>query len=419
MSAQTDPRTDLTAGDGAPDGTEAVQAVATEPAAQQTDATTAQAAGLSLKGAPDHVEDDFLPINGTDYVEFYVGNAKQAAYFYSAAFGFRITAYRGPETGHRDAASYLLTQDKIRFVFTTAIRSDSPVARHVAQHGDGVKDIALWVDDARAAFQAVKERDAVIAREPEVLEDEDGRVVVAAMGTYGDTIHTFVERKGYDGVFLPGFEPVENPHWQPEPVGLKYVDHCVGNVHLGDMNKYVEYYSRTMGFRNLLSFSDKDIQTEYSSLMSKVMSNGNERIKFPINEPAQGKRRSQIDEYLDFYDGAGVQHIALATDDILDTVSQLRARGVEFLTVPTTYYEELQARVGQIDEPVDQLAELGILVDRDPDGYLLQIFTKPVEDRPTVFYEIIQRKGARTFGEGNFKALFEAIEREQERRGNL
>ena len=416
MSARPDTSPSTHAGDGA---TDAVDAVATEPAAQQTDATTAEEAGLSLKGAPDHVEDDFLPINGTDYVEFYVGNAKQAAYFYAAAFGFEVVAYRGPETGTRETASYLLRQGKIRFVLTTPLSSDGFIADHIHRHGDGVRDIALWVDDARAAFEAVKERGATIVREPEVLEDEDGRVVVAAMGTYGDTIHTFVERSDYDGVFLPGFEAVENPHWKPDGVGLKYVDHCVGNVHLGDMDRYVQYYSDVMGFRNLLSFSDKDIQTEYSSLMSKVMSNGNERIKFPINEPAQGKKKSQIDEYLEFYDGAGVQHIAMATDDILDTVTKLRNRGVEFLTVPTTYYDVLQDRVGKIDEPVDRLAELGILVDRDPDGYLLQIFTKPVEDRPTVFYEIIQRKGARTFGEGNFKALFEAIEREQERRGNL
>ncbi len=417
MPSPTDtPTPDTTHGDGA---TRAVDAVATEPAAQQTGADTAEAAGLSLRGAPDHVEDDFLPINGTDYVEFYVGNAKQAAHFYASAFGFEIVAYRGPETGHREAASYLLTQGKIRFLFTTSIGSDTDIARHVAKHGDGVKDIALWVDDARAAFEAVKERGATLVREPETLEDEHGHVVVAAMGTYGDTIHSFVERSAYDGVFMPGFEAYDNPYWKPEGVGLKYVDHCVGNVHLGDMDKYVQYYSDVMGFRNLLSFSDKDISTEYSSLMSKVMSNGNERIKFPINEPAQGKKKSQIDEYLEFYDGAGVQHVALATDDILGTVTKLRDRGVEFLTVPTTYYDALQGRVGTIDEPVDQLAELGILVDRDPDGYLLQIFTKPVEDRPTVFYEIIQRKGARTFGEGNFKALFEAIEREQERRGNL
>ncbi len=419
MSTETRPDADRTRGDGAPSDASAVQAVATEPAAQRAGATTAEDAGLSLKGAPDHVEDDFLPINGTDHVEFYVGNAKQAAYYYAAAFGFRITAYRGPETGHRESASYLVTQGKIRFVLTTPITSGGPIAEHIAKHGDGVKDIALWVDDARRSFEEVTKRGAVAVREPETLADEHGEVVVSAMGTYGDTIHTFVDRSGYDGVFLPGFEPVENEHWQPEPVGLKYVDHCVGNVHLGDMNRYVDYYSETMGFRNLLSFSDEDIQTEYSSLMSKVMSNGNERIKFPINEPAKGKKKSQIDEYLEFYDGAGVQHVALATDDILDTVTKLRNRGVEFLTVPTTYYEQLQGRVGKIDEPVDQLAELGILVDRDPDGYLLQIFTKPVEDRPTVFYEIIQRKGARTFGEGNFKALFEAIEREQERRGNL
>ena len=403
-----------TSGDGA-----ALDAVATEPAAMQTNADTAEKAGLSLKHAPDHLENDFLPINGTDYVEFWVGNAKQAANYYAHAFGFRIAAYRGPETGHRDAASYLLVQDKIRFVFTTAIRSDHAVARHVAKHGDGVRDIALWVDDATRSFEEVTKRGAVAIQEPETLADDHGQVVLSAMGTYGDTIHTFVERKAYDGPFLPGFEAVTNEHWAPEGVGLKFVDHCVGNVHLGDMNKYVQYYSDTMGFRNLLSFTDEAISTEYSSLMSKVMSNGNERIKFPINEPAEGKKRSQIDEYLDFYDGAGVQHIAMATDDILDTVSKLRSRGVQFLTVPTTYYDELQGRVGAIDEPVDQLAELGILVDRDPDGYLLQIFTKPVEDRPTVFYEIIQRKGARTFGEGNFKALFQAIEREQERRGNL
>ncbi len=410
------PITDSTTGG---DGFTSLAAVATEASAMETGATTAEAAGLSLAHAPDALVDDFLPINGTDYVEFYVGNAKQAAHYYQSAFGFRLVAYRGPETGHREAASYVIQQGKIRFVLTTAIRSDSPIAQHVAQHGDGVKDIAMWVDDATAAFEAVKARGAVLVREPETIEDEHGRVVISAMATYGDTIHSFVERKDYSGPFFPGFVAMTNEHWQPEPVGLKFVDHCVGNVHLGDMDKFVKYYEDTMGFRNLLHFTDKNISTEYSSLMSKVMSNGNERIKFPINEPAQGKKRSQIDEYLDFYDGAGVQHVALATDDILATVTALRSRGVEFLSVPTTYYEELQGRVGQIDEPVDRLAELGILVDRDPDGYLLQIFTKPVEDRPTVFYEIIQRKGARTFGEGNFKALFEAIEREQERRGNL
>ncbi|MEM8559356.1 MAG: 4-hydroxyphenylpyruvate dioxygenase [Bacteroidota bacterium] len=363
--------------------------------------------------------DDFMPINGTDYVEFFVGNAKQAAHFYASAFGFRITGYRGPETGVRDRVSYLLQQDKVRFVLTAPLGPDGFVAEHVRRHGDGVRDLALWVPDARRAFAESTKRGARPAREPEVLSDDHGEVVVAAIETYGDTIHTFVERSNYAGLFLPGFEPYANPYWQPEPVGLKYVDHCVGNVHLGDMNRYVAYYAETMGFRNIIAFTDQDISTEYSSLMSKVMANGNERIKFPINEPAEGRRKSQIDEYLEFYHGAGVQHVALATDDILATVTALRSRGVDFLTVPTTYYDTLQERVGTIDEPVDALAELGILVDRDPDGYLLQIFTKPVQDRPTVFYEIIQRRGARTFGEGNFKALFEAIEREQERRGNL
>ena len=362
---------------------------------------------------------DFLPLNGTDYVEFYVGNAKQAAHYYASAFGFQIAGYCGPETGDREKVSYLLRQDKIRLVLTASLAPDTAIAKHVYEHGDGVKDIALWVDDARSAYEETTKRGARGVREPEVLTDEHGEIVVSAIGTYGETIHTFVERKNYDGLFMPGFEPYENEDWSVEPVGLKYVDHCVGNVHLGDMNTYVDYYAETMGFRNLLHFSDRDISTEYSSLMSKVMSNGNERIKFPINEPARGKKKSQIDEYLEFYRGAGVQHVAMATGDILATVKQLRARGVEFLSTPTAYYDQLQDRVGKIDEPVDELAQLGILVDRDPDGYLLQIFTKPVQDRPTVFYEIIQRKGARTFGEGNFKALFEAIEREQARRGNL
>ncbi|MEM8600719.1 MAG: 4-hydroxyphenylpyruvate dioxygenase [Bacteroidota bacterium] len=362
---------------------------------------------------------DFFPINGTDYVEFFVGNAKQAAHYYASAFGFEVIGYRGPETGVRDRTSYLLRQDKIRFVLTAPLGPDGFVAEHVHRHGDGVRDIALWVDDARQAFHEATSRGARIAREPEVLTDAHGEVVVAAIETYGDTIHTFVERSNYDGLFMPGFEPHVNPYWKPAAVGLKYVDHCVGNVQLGEMNTYVDYYADTMGFRNIIAFTDQDISTEYSSLMSKVMANGNERIKFPINEPAEGRRKSQIDEYLEFYHGAGVQHVAMATDDILHTVHELRRRGVDFLTVPTTYYETLQERVGTIDEPVDELAQLGILVDRDPDGYLLQIFTKPVQDRPTVFYEIIQRRGARTFGEGNFKALFEAIEREQERRGNL
>jgi len=361
---------------------------------------------------------DSFPINGTDYIEFYVGNAKQASLYYRAAFGFQLVGYRGPETGTRDRASYLLQQNKIRFVLTSAIRPSGEIAEHVAAHGDGVKDLALWVDDAREMFRLAVERGAQPVREPTVLRDDRGEVVIAAIRTYGNTIHSLVERRNYRGTFMPGFADV-TPVFQPAPVGLNYVDHCVGNVELGRMNEWVGFYERVMGFKNLISFDDKDISTEYTSLMSKVVSSGNERIKFPINEPAQGKKKSQIDEYLEFYGGPGVQHMALATDDIVATVSALRDRGVEFLSVPTTYYDSLQARVGAIDEPLDVLARLGILVDRDPDGYLLQIFTKPVQDRPTVFYEIIQRKGARSFGKGNFKALFEAIEREQALRGNL
>jgi len=367
---------------------------------------------------PNAVDQDAFPISGTHHVEFFVGNAKQASHFYRTTFGFRLVAYRGPETGTRDRASYVLEQGKVRFVFTSPIRPEGEVAEHVMKHGDGVRDLALAVDDARALFHTAVERGARPVREPEVIRDEHGEAVVAAFATYGDTIHSLVQSTGYGGAFLPGFVAADSPY-QPTPVGLKYIDHCVGNVELGKMNEWVGYYERVMGFHNLISFDDKDISTEYSSLMSKVVSNGNERIKFPINEPAKGKKKSQIDEYLEFYEGPGVQHIALATDDILETVGQLQARGVEFLTVPTSYYDELQARVGQIDEPLDELARLGILVDRDPDGYLLQIFTKPVQDRPTVFYEIIQRKGARSFGKGNFKALFEAIEREQALRGNL
>ena len=366
---------------------------------------------------------DTFPINGTDYIEFWVGNAKQASHYYRAAFGFQLVGYRGPETGVRDRASYLLQQDKIRFVLTTPIRPDLSdeariVADHIYRHGDGVRDLALWVDDARDAYDKAIERGAVSVQEPTVLRDDDGEIVIAAIRTYGETIHSLVERRGYRGLFMPGFRAMR-PHYQPEPVGLKYVDHCVGNVELGRMNVWVQFYADVMGFRNLLTFDDKDISTEYSSLMSKVMANGNDRIKFPINEPAAGKKKSQIDEYLEFYQGPGVQHMALATDDIIGTVTALRDRGVEFLSVPTSYYKELQDRVGTIDEPVDVLASLGILVDRDPDGYLLQIFTRPVEDRPTVFYEVIQRKGARSFGKGNFRALFEAIEREQAARGNL
>jgi 4-hydroxyphenylpyruvate dioxygenase len=361
---------------------------------------------------------DTFPINGTDYVEFYVGNAKQASHFYRTAFGFELLGYRGPETGVRDRASYLLQQNKIRLVLTTAVRPDHPAAEHVHAHGDGVRDIALWVDDAREAFEKAVARGARAAQEPTVLRDDDGEVVIAAIHTYGDTIHSLVERRAYRGLFLPGFRPMES-RYRPAQVGLQYVDHIVGNVELGRMNEWVGFYERVMGFKNLISFDDSDISTEYSSLMSKVVSSGNERIKFPINEPAKGKKKSQIDEYLEFYRGPGAQHLALATEDIIATVTALRDRGVEFLKVPTTYYDDLQQRVGKIDEPVDRLQELGILVDRDPDGYLLQIFTKPVEDRPTVFYEIIERKGARSFGKGNFKALFEAIEREQALRGNL
>ena len=364
------------------------------------------------------IETDAFPINGTDYVELYVGNAKQASHYYRSAFGYQLLAYRGPETGVRDRASYLLQQGKIRLVLTTAMGPESAIADHVHRHGDGVKDYALWVDDARLAYATAISRGAIPVREPEVLSDADGDVVIAAIGTYGDTIHSLVERRNYRGIFLPGFRAL-TPHYQPKDVGLKYVDHCVGNVELGRMNHWVGYYADVMGFRNLITFDDSDISTEYSSLMSKVMANGNDKIKFPINEPASGKKKSQIEEYLDFYRGAGAQHLALATDNILDTVTALRDRGVEFLSVPTSYYAELQGRVGTIDEPIDELAALGILVDRDPDGYLLQIFTKPVEDRPTLFFEIIQRKGAKSFGKGNFKALFESIEREQALRGNL
>jgi 4-hydroxyphenylpyruvate dioxygenase len=367
--------------------------------------------------APSIAHDTF-PINGTDYIEFYVGNAKQSALYYRAAFGFELIAYRGPETGVRDRASYLLRQDKIRFVLTTPIGPDGPIADHVRLHGDGVRDLAFWVDDARDAYAKAIERGAKAVQAPTVTKDGDGEVVIAAIATYGDTIHSIVERRNYRGLFLPGFVAMSSP-FHAVPTGLKYVDHCVGNVELGKMNEWVEFYSRVLGFFNLLSFDDKDISTEYSSLMSKVMSNGNGRIKFPINEPAPGKKKSQIDEYLDFYRGPGVQHIAMATDDIVKTVRDMVGRGVEFLSVPHSYYEGAKARVGKIDESFAALEELGVLVDRDDEGYLLQIFSKPVQDRPTLFYEIIQRKGAKSFGKGNFKALFESIEREQGLRGNL
>lgn len=377
----------------------------------------------SVAQQPDiETAEDFLPINGTDYVEFYVGNAKQAAQYYAYLFGFQIQAYRGPETGSQEVVSYLLEQEDIRFVLTSALGPDSPISDHVHRHGDGVKDIALWVDDATYSFEETTERGADPVQEPTVHEDEHGRVVTASIATYGDTIHTFVERSDYDGLFFPGYEAWENQYWEAPPTsGLQYVDHCVGNVYEGDMDKYVEYYAQVMGFYNMLHFTDQDISTDYSALMSKVMANGDEKIKFPLNEPAEGKKKSQIEEYLEYYRGPGVQHIALSTDDIISTVRDLRRRGVEFLRIPDTYYdrEVLTDRVGSIDEPIDALEELGILVDRDPDGYLLQIFTKPLQDRPTLFFEVIQREGARSFGAGNFKALFEAIEREQARRGNL
>ena len=362
---------------------------------------------------------DFLPLNGTDYVEFYVGNAKQSAYFYRAAFGFQLVAYAGPETGVRDRVSYVLQQNKIRFVLTSALRQTSDIAAHVLKHGDGVHDVALWVDDAESAWRETTSRGARSVHEPEVLRDEFGSVVRASIATYGDTIHTFVERRHYAGTFMPGFKAIGDLDVVARPVGLQYIDHMVGNVGWGEMNDWVAFYRDTMGFQIYQSFDDKDISTEYSALMSKVMSNGNGRVKFPINEPAEGRKKSQIEEYIDFYQGPGVQHVAMVTDDIVGTVTRLKAQGIDFLKVPVSYYEALAGRVGAIDEPLDQLAELGILVDRDEDGYMLQIFTKPVEDRPTVFYEIIQRKGSRGFGKGNFKALFQSIEREQELRGNL
>ena len=362
---------------------------------------------------------DFLPINGTDYIEFYVGNAKQAAHFYKTAFGFQSEAYAGPETGVRDRASYVLKQNKIRIVLTTALKSDSPISEHVKKHGDGVKILALWVDDAEKSLHETVKRGAKVYQELQVRQDEFGEVRTAGIYTYGETVHMFVERKNYSGQFMPGYVKWESDY-QPEETGLLYVDHCVGNVGWDRMNETVEWYQNVMGFVNILSFDDKQINTEYSALMSKVMSNGNGYVKFPINEPAEGKKKSQIEEYLEFYEGEGVQHAALATHDILKTVKALKSRGVEFLGAPPeAYYDRVPERVGEIDEEIKAIQELGILVDRDEEGYLLQIFTKPIEDRPTLFFEIIQRKGAQSFGAGNFKALFEAIEREQEKRGNL
>ena len=361
---------------------------------------------------------DFLPLEGTDYVEFYVGNAKQAAHFYKAAFGFQSLAYSGPETGTKDKVSYVVRQNKLTFVFTTALRSNNEIAEHVYNHGDGVKFLALRVNDATDAWHQTTERGAKSFVEPEKLHDENGEVVISGINTYGETVHLFIERKNYNGAFMPGFVEWKTDY-NPPSTGLQYVDHCVGNVGWHQMNTWVKFYEDVMGFKNILSFDDEDISTEYSALMSKVMSNGNGYVKFPINEPAEGKHKSQVEEYLEFYDGEGVQHVALATNDIVETVNDLKSRGIEFLKIPSTYYDDLIERVGKIDEDVEPLKELGILVDRDNEGYLLQIFTRPVEDRPTLFFEIIQRKGAKSFGKGNFKALFEAIEREQELRGNL
>ncbi len=363
-------------------------------------------------------EQDFMPILGTDYIEFYVSNSKQAAHFYKSAFGFKSLAYAGLETGLKDRESYVLVQDKIRLVLTSPLHSGTEIGKHIDQHGDGVKVIALWVEDAAYAYNEAVKRGAESYFEPKTETDDHGKVVRAGIHTYGDTVHIFVERKDYEGPFLPGYKAWDT-RYNPEPVGLKYVDHMVGNVELGAMNKWVKWYEDVLGFKQILSFDDKDISTEYTALMSKVMSNGNGRIKFPINEPAAGLKKSQIDEYIDFYEGAGVQHVAVATDDIVHTVTELRNRGIEFITVPTTYYDVLEERVGKIDEPIDKLKELGILVDRDDEGYLLQIFTRTLQARPTMFFEIIQRKGATSFGKGNFKALFEAIEREQEMRGTL
>jgi 4-hydroxyphenylpyruvate dioxygenase len=361
---------------------------------------------------------DFLPLNGTDHIEFYVGNAKQSAYYYQTAWGYKLVAYSGPETGVRDRASYVLQQEKVRLVLTTSLHPDSEISRHHIQHGDGVKFLSIWVDDATKSFEETVKRGAKPYMEPTRFEDEHGWVVISAIHTYGETIHKFVERTHYHGPFLPGFKAVNNAI-EVVPVGLRYVDHCVGNVELGTMNHWVKYYEDVMGFKLLITFDDEDISTEYSALMSKVVSNGNGYIKFPINEPAEGRKKSQIEEYLDFYHGAGVQHIAIETDNIIETVGELRRRGVEFLYVPETYYDDIPERVGKINENLEALKKLNILIDRDEDGYLLQIFTKPVEDRPTLFYEIIQRRGAKSFGKGNFKALFESIEREQELRGNL
>jgi 4-hydroxyphenylpyruvate dioxygenase len=361
---------------------------------------------------------DFLPLQGTDYVEFYVGNAKQAAHFYKTAFGFQSLAYAGPETGVKDKVSYVIRQNKLTFVLTTPLRTHNTIADHIYKHGDGVRALALKVEDATQAWQQTTSRGGKSFMEPQVLSDENGELVMSGIHTYGDTVHLFIERKNYTGIFMPGFTAWKS-NYNPTETGLLYVDHCVGNVGWNQMNPWVKFYEEVMGFKNILTFDDNDISTEYSALMSKVMSNGNGYVKFPINEPAEGKKKSQVEEYLDFYNGEGVQHVAIATADIVKTVTALQQRGIEFLSIPDSYYADVLDRVGHIDEDLAPLQQLGILIDRDEEGYLLQIFSKPLEDRPTLFFEIIQRKGAKSFGKGNFKALFEALEREQDARGNL
>lgn len=372
----------------------------------------------TLEPKKQQATEDFLPLSGTDYVEFYVGNAKQAAHFYKSAFGFQSIAYAGPETGVMDRASYVVRQNKLTLVLTSSLRPGTEISKHVDTHGDGVKVIALKVDDATSAWTETTKRGGIPFMEPKKIQDEHGEIIMSGIYTYGETVHLFIERKNYTGPFMPGYRAWKT-EYNPSSTGLLYIDHCVGNVGWNQMNKWVKYYEDVMGFKNILSFDDKDISTEYSALMSKVMSNGNGFVKFPINEPAEGKKKSQVEEYLEFYNGEGCQHLALATNNIIETVTELGKRGVEFLKVPSSYYDSILSRVGHIDEDLEPLKELGILIDRDDEGYLLQIFSKPVQDRPTVFFEIIQRKGAKSFGKGNFKALFEALEREQGLRGNL
>ena len=361
---------------------------------------------------------DFLPLDGTDYVEFYVANAKQAAHFYKTAFGFQSLAYSGPETGMKDKVSYVIRQNKLTFVLTTPLRPENEIADHIYTHGDGVKYLALKVEDATDAWRQTTQRGGKSFMQPQTLKDGNGEVIMSGIHTYGETVHLFIERKNYNGLFMPGFRKWDSAY-NPADTGLLYVDHCVGNVGWNQMNPWVKFYEDVMGFKNILTFDDNDISTEYSALMSKVMSNGNGFVKFPINEPAEGKKKSQVEEYLDFYNGEGVQHVAIATGDIVTSVTELQKRGIEFLHIPPSYYETVLERVGKIDEDLKPLQDLGILIDRDEEGYLLQIFSKPLQDRPTLFFEIIQRKGAKSFGKGNFKALFEALEREQDARGNL